>query len=246
MPIASRARLRWPSVGPRKGTGRYAPKMPLCGAALVTMMESADFRHRNNPPHVSRLDRARNRRVLLPSQVRPAPMIVAHETLQVTGQARFAEHDYVIQGLWPTNRTRPESALRKCPKHSSAIAGSRCRRPHPQREVQALDRIPTSLPNFNIFQHNATARTQPTAGNRRIDNRRKPRHNPLNEPRQLHDQHPDVARFWDLGFFCCLQAVRLADAGVGFPEGTCEREHGGRCVPRRALRRAWSLAWERY
>ncbi len=45
-------------------------------AALVTMMESADFRHRNNPPHVRRLDRARFRCVLLQSQVGPAPMIV--------------------------------------------------------------------------------------------------------------------------------------------------------------------------
>ena len=73
--------------------------MPLCGAALVTMIESADFRHRNNPPHVRRLDRAGNRCVLLQSQVRPAPMIVVRETLQVMVQAPFAEHDYVIQAL---------------------------------------------------------------------------------------------------------------------------------------------------
>ena len=63
------------------------------------MMESADFRHRNNSPHVSRLDRARNWRVLLQSQVRPAPMIVVRETLHVMVQAPFAEHDYVIQAL---------------------------------------------------------------------------------------------------------------------------------------------------
>jgi hypothetical protein len=63
------------------------------------MMESADFRHRNNPPLVRRLDRARNWRVLLQSQMRPAPMIVVHETQQVTGQAPFAEHDYVVQAL---------------------------------------------------------------------------------------------------------------------------------------------------
>ena len=63
------------------------------------MMESADFRHGNNPPHVRRLDWARNRRILLPSQVRPAPMIVVHETLQVMVQAPFAEHDYVVQAL---------------------------------------------------------------------------------------------------------------------------------------------------
>ena len=63
------------------------------------MMESADFRHRNNRPYVRRLDRARDRRVLLQSQVRPAPMIIVHEALQVTGQALFAEHDYVVQAL---------------------------------------------------------------------------------------------------------------------------------------------------
>jgi hypothetical protein len=73
--------------------------MPLCSAALVTMMESADFRHRNNPPHVRRLDGARFRCVLLQSQVGPAPMIVVHETLQVTVQAPFAEHNYVVQAL---------------------------------------------------------------------------------------------------------------------------------------------------
>ena len=76
-----------------------APKMPLSGAALVTMMESADCRDRNHPPRVRRLDRARLRRVLLQSQVRPAPMAVVHETLQVTVKAPFAEHDDVVQAL---------------------------------------------------------------------------------------------------------------------------------------------------
>ena len=38
--------------GLRKSTEPCAPKMSLRGAALVTMMQSADFRHRNNPPHV--------------------------------------------------------------------------------------------------------------------------------------------------------------------------------------------------
>ena len=70
--------------------------MPLYGAALVPVMESADFWHRNNSPHVCGLDRARNWRVLLQSQVRPAPMIVVYETLQVTVQAPFAEHDYAV------------------------------------------------------------------------------------------------------------------------------------------------------
>ena len=63
------------------------------------MMESADVGFRNHVPHVRRLSRARNRCVLLQSQVRPAPMIVVRETLQVMVQAPFAEHDYVIQAL---------------------------------------------------------------------------------------------------------------------------------------------------
>jgi hypothetical protein len=65
---------------PRKGGWNHA-KMPLCGATLVTMVESGDFRHRNNSPHVRRLDRARFRYVFLQSKVRPAPMIVIQETL---------------------------------------------------------------------------------------------------------------------------------------------------------------------
>jgi hypothetical protein len=76
-----------------------APKMPLGGAALVTMMESAGFTDRNHASRLRRLDRARLRRVLLQSQVRPALMIVVHETLQMTGQAPFAAHDHVVQAL---------------------------------------------------------------------------------------------------------------------------------------------------
>ena len=94
--------------------------MPLCGAALVTMRESADFRHRNNPHHVRRLDWARNRRVLLQSQVRPAPMIVVHETWQVTVQAPFAEHDYVVEALAADGTDDPFHI-------SSLPGGTRCR-----------------------------------------------------------------------------------------------------------------------
>ncbi len=63
------------------------------------MMQAAGFRHRNHPPQVRRLDRARLRRVLLQSQVGPALMGIVHETLQVTVQAPFAEHDHVVQAL---------------------------------------------------------------------------------------------------------------------------------------------------
>ncbi len=100
---------RFPSADPvtvHRGRARVqsradgiAPKMPLGGAALITMMESADFRDRKHAPRVRRLDRARLRRVLLLPQVRPALRIVVHETLQVTGQAPFAEHNYMVQAF---------------------------------------------------------------------------------------------------------------------------------------------------
>lgn len=45
-----------------------APKMHLCDATLVPMMEATDFWRRNSPPCVRRLDRARNWRVLLRSR----------------------------------------------------------------------------------------------------------------------------------------------------------------------------------
>ena len=63
------------------------------------MMESADFRDRNHAPRVRRSYGASLRRVFLQSQVRPALMIVVPETLQVMGQASFAEHNYVVQAF---------------------------------------------------------------------------------------------------------------------------------------------------
>ena len=75
-----RARVQSSVVG-------IAPKRPLCGAALVPMMESADVGFRNHVPHVRRLSRARNRCVLLQAQVRPSPMIFppANTQLRSTG-----------------------------------------------------------------------------------------------------------------------------------------------------------------
>jgi len=73
------------------------------GAALVTMMESADLWNRNDLPKFRRLDRARLRCVLLQSQVRPASVIVVHEALKVPVEASFIEHDHVVQAF-ATNR----------------------------------------------------------------------------------------------------------------------------------------------
>jgi hypothetical protein len=87
---------RFPSADPatvHRGRARVqsradgiAPKMPLGGAALVMMMKSADFRiaHARAPRAADWIGRGSGE-VLLLSQVRPALMIVVHETLQVTG-----------------------------------------------------------------------------------------------------------------------------------------------------------------
>ena len=63
------------------------------------MMESADLGNRNDLPEFRRLDRARLRRILLQSQVRPAPMIVVQEALKVPVQASFVEHNHVVQAF---------------------------------------------------------------------------------------------------------------------------------------------------
>ncbi len=95
-------------------------EMRLRGAALVTMMESADFRDGNNAAHARRLDRVMFRCVLFQSQVRPAPMMVVHETLQVTGQAPFAEHDHVVQAFAADGANDPFHI-------SSLPGGTQCR-----------------------------------------------------------------------------------------------------------------------
>ena len=123
--------------------------MPFCGAALVTMMESADFRHRNNPPHARRLDWARFRCVLLLSQVRPAPMIVVHETLHVTVQAPFAEHDGVVQAFAADGADDPFDI-------SPLPGGTRCRQ-H-LVDLHGFDLIHKSFPEDPV------AMTQQIAG----------------------------------------------------------------------------------
>ena len=70
-------------------------------------METADFRDRNDPPGLRKLDWARLRRVLMQSQVRPGPMIVVHKPLKMPVQASFVEHDHVIQALAANGADHP-------------------------------------------------------------------------------------------------------------------------------------------
>jgi hypothetical protein len=71
----------------------------LSGAPLVTMMESADLRNRNDPPGFGRLDGPSLRRVLLQSQVCPGLMIVIEEISKVPVKTSFVEYNDVVQAL---------------------------------------------------------------------------------------------------------------------------------------------------
>ena len=53
-------------------------------APLVSMMQSADFRNGDDRSGVWRLDRSVLRAIFLQRQVRPAPMIVTNEALDVS------------------------------------------------------------------------------------------------------------------------------------------------------------------
>lgn len=71
----------------------------LGGPPLVTMMESADLRNRNDRPLFGRPDGPSLRRVLLQSQVCPGSMIVIEEISKVPVKAAFVEYDDVVQAL---------------------------------------------------------------------------------------------------------------------------------------------------
>jgi hypothetical protein len=64
--------------------------MSLGSSALVAMMEPADLWNRNDLPAFCRLNAARLRRVLLQSQMRPAPMIQPVNLIPIIlNRARF-------------------------------------------------------------------------------------------------------------------------------------------------------------
>ena len=63
------------------------------------MMKATDLRNRHHGAMVGRRDRPRNRRVFVQRQVRARPFVIrtiaGHQSLQ----ARFVEHDHVIETL---------------------------------------------------------------------------------------------------------------------------------------------------
>jgi hypothetical protein len=129
---------------------RYAPERSsstvkaraLGGAALVTMMQAADFGHRDDSATVGGLDRARIGGVLPKRQVRARPLIVGEVRVEQASEVPFAQNDHVVEAL---AANRPDDALdvRILPGGSwgSADAG------HPERvdgvaEGGVEDRVP--------------------------------------------------------------------------------------------------------
>lgn len=72
------------------------------GAALVTMMESADLWNRMTCPSSADWTE-RGSGVSFCNPRRPASVIVVHEALKVPVEASFIEHDHVVQAF-ATNR----------------------------------------------------------------------------------------------------------------------------------------------
>jgi hypothetical protein len=72
---------------------------PSGRAPLVPMMETADLRDSNDGAVTRRHDRTRNRRVFVQRQVRAGPFEVRTIEGHQPFQARFVEHDHVIEAL---------------------------------------------------------------------------------------------------------------------------------------------------
>jgi hypothetical protein len=68
------------------------------GAPLVTMMEPAQLRNRDDPSPRWRVDRLGLRAVLLQCQMRSAPMVVVAEAVQVSVRTALIESDHVMVG----------------------------------------------------------------------------------------------------------------------------------------------------
>jgi hypothetical protein len=68
-------------------------------ASFISMVEATDLRDRHNGAVTRRHDRTRNRRVLVQRQVRAGPFEVRTVEGHQLFQARFVEHDHVIEAL---------------------------------------------------------------------------------------------------------------------------------------------------
>ena len=78
------------------------------GAALVTMMQAADFGHRDDSATVGGLDRARIGCVLPKRQVRARPLVVGEVRVEQASEMPLAEDDDVVEAL---AADRPDDAL---------------------------------------------------------------------------------------------------------------------------------------
>src|SRR6516225_11869534 len=63
------------------------------GAPLVSVMQPAQHRYRDDPAKLQRLDRSGLRSIFLQCQVDTVPMIIVHECPEVPVQASLVEHD---------------------------------------------------------------------------------------------------------------------------------------------------------
>jgi len=65
------------------------------------MMQPARLRDRHNRPCLWCSDGAWVGRVLLEAQVRATPMVILHDSSEVTRQVNFAKYDHMIQAFPP-------------------------------------------------------------------------------------------------------------------------------------------------
>jgi hypothetical protein len=86
--------------------------LDLSGAPLVSVMQPAQHRNRDDP-RLRPLDRSGLRSIFLQCQVNAVPMIIVHECPEVPVQASLVEHDQVIQAF-PAKR--PNSAADPDPR----------------------------------------------------------------------------------------------------------------------------------
>src|SRR5262245_38334240 len=80
-------------------TGSPSQMWDLGGAQLVSVMQPAQHRYRDDPARLRRLDRSGLRSIFLQCQVNAVLMVVFHECLEVPVQTSLVEPDQVIQAL---------------------------------------------------------------------------------------------------------------------------------------------------
>jgi len=89
------------------GAGNREPGTPS-GGALLTMMKSADLRHRNNAPGRWRLYLARMRAVVEQGLMRASGVVVGEVPAQEASEMTFVDHEDVIEAF---ASNRPDDAL---------------------------------------------------------------------------------------------------------------------------------------